>query len=659
MATEWNSIDEGSAEEPIVLRGIPAAAGSDRRARRWITFGGIAAFFNHTISWSIAVTVHLILGIVMMSYYFDRDVPDRSILWAELYKGNAGEEGKEVEAPEFEPIEEKEEAKPEPEKVSEPEKKKTKIVPEPAVVKEPLPEVSPPAPNPVEAPPVKEPRPAVIGGGASTAGSSAAAAVSDSEVETDPTAAIRRRRAGDLQGLRRGSPGHIYVVAGMYDQVQKVLDKLKVKYTLTDLDSLPRFDISKAKALLINCHNLYATDAVAGVASDVRSILLELAEVEERQEEVRNQLREASSQRRVARLNVDLLRIGSRIVLLRRRLGAAGRTARLVDKIREFVKGGGYVFTSDWGLTLIERAFPKTIMIGSHVGPVTVDIQIPKSSLDNPLLHEVFYGSEGGSTRTLRKFRWRVDGSSYSIRILNEKVRPLVVSPKLGSMPSVAVVFPVGDRKKPGKVLHVLSHFENQATKQGDYALQTLLINFLLDRIQGGLKVPPRSSQISVRPIRPKPLPMERTFADAKGRFSLPVPKGWTAKATDSPDVPLVLSNGDGKGSRATLTISTSPFYLTRRNPDWNAYLRMIDGVLQHRVDELRITRRIQAMCSGHQALMVGRRYVEKGMARGSVDFIVATPKALYTLSWSTAEDGFEALEPTFEKASRGLMLLE
>ena len=56
---------------------------------------------------------------------------------------------------------------------------------------------------------------------------------------------------------------------------------------------------------------------------------------------------------------------------------------------------------------------------------------------------------------------------------------------------------------------------------------------------------------------------------------------------------------------------------------------------------------------------MVGRRYVEKEQGRGSVDFIVATPKGLYTLSWSTSEEVFGELEPTFEKASRGLRILE
>jgi hypothetical protein len=33
-------------------------------------------------------------------------------------------------------------------------------------------------------------------------------------------------------------------------------------------------------------------------------------------------------------------------------------------------------------------------------------------------------------------------------------------------------------------VLHVLSHFDRQATKQGDYALQNLLLNFLMERVK-------------------------------------------------------------------------------------------------------------------------------------------------------------------------------
>ena len=51
-------------------------------------------------------------------------------------------------------------------------------------------------------------------------------------------------------------------------------------------------------------------------------------------------------------------------------------------------------------------------------------------------------------------------------------------------MKNPAVAVTVTPEKASGKALHILSHFQRQATKQGDYALQNLLLNFLLERIK-------------------------------------------------------------------------------------------------------------------------------------------------------------------------------
>jgi hypothetical protein len=41
-----------------------------------------------------------------------------------------------------------------------------------------------------------------------------------------------------------------------------------------------------------------------------------------------------------------------------------------------------------------------------------------------------------------------------------------------------------GPEAGAGRVLHILSHFQRQATKQGDYALQNLLLNFMMERVK-------------------------------------------------------------------------------------------------------------------------------------------------------------------------------
>jgi len=58
----------------------------------------------------------------------------------------------------------------------------------------------------------------------------------------------------------------------------------------------------------------------------------------------------------------------------------------------------------------------------------------------------------------------------------------LVETGDVSKYPAVAVAFT--PEKSTGKVLHILSHFQRQATKQGDYALQNLLLNFLTERVK-------------------------------------------------------------------------------------------------------------------------------------------------------------------------------
>jgi hypothetical protein len=115
------------------------------------------------------------------------------------------------------------------------------------------------------------------------------------------------------------------------------------------------------------------------------------------------------------------------------------------------------------------------------VGPRRVTIR-PRES-KSPLLEGVFYDTGKASTTTLKNFQWEIDSQSYLIKVENAKVETLVESGDLARHPAVAVAFaPEGEAG--GKVLHILSHFKNQATRQGDYALQVMLLNFMVERVK-------------------------------------------------------------------------------------------------------------------------------------------------------------------------------
>lgn len=154
-----------------------------------------------------------------------------------------------------------------------------------------------------------------------------------------------------------------------------------------------------------------------------------------------------------------------------------------IDGIRRFVERGGYVFTSDWGLTLLEKAFPDFVAFGGTVGPSDVKIA-PKSIREEArLLEDVFVKPvKPGSTVTEPDLRWEIDSGSYLVRIKSNRVRVVVDSPQLSNYHSVAVVFAPTDTS--GRVLHVLSHFAKQGDNYGEYALQNLLLNFILERVE-------------------------------------------------------------------------------------------------------------------------------------------------------------------------------
>ncbi|HEX7898849.1 MAG TPA: hypothetical protein VF950_13880 [Planctomycetota bacterium] len=462
----WTSIDE--SEPVVVLRGRKPS-----RRESLITLGGLAFALRRVIAWSAALTAHLIVAALLVAVWFEVRAEDDGLVAVSLRSGKAGEEGKVVDVPKApEPAD----LKPEPE----PPKPEP---PKPEPLPEPTPEPPSPAP-PAEAPapagattPDATPKPATIGGGASSPSKPAGGDVTDKDVEKDPTAALAARRAGQLDALRRGSDKDVLVVAGAYDHVEAVLDRLAVPHQVIDAERLATVDLSKCKILLINCHVTFAAYLFGEV--DTRGLEKQIALLGVKVDELEKRMKSTTDKRSQFALQTEHLRATSAVANARQRLEALRSSNRMIENLRRFVENGGYLFTSDWGLSLVEKAFPGWVKNGGNVGPRRVGIR-PRTS-KHPYLEDVFYETKG-STTTLKKFQWEIDSQSYLIKIENPKVETLVESGELPKYPAVAVAFaPEGE--KGGKVLHILSHFKNQATRQGDYALQVMLLNFMWERV--------------------------------------------------------------------------------------------------------------------------------------------------------------------------------
>ncbi|MCZ6691975.1 MAG: hypothetical protein O7H41_20500 [Planctomycetota bacterium] len=210
-----------------------------------------------------------------------------------------------------------------------------------------------------------------------------------------------------------------------------------------------------------------------------------------------------------------------------------------IKKIKRFVEKGGNLFTEDWGVKeIIEINWPKFLVSGSYLKEQQVDIAPARGRTSHPLMRGVFADpadrladgddnddngdggkpdpedqrtKDGKKTLTpqdeeeiIRRIRtlnheWKVDDESPYLKIKNPReVAKLLESEKIGKLANghdgVAVTFfprRVGagsgaasdgvERRPSGRVLHVLSHFGKQASLEDEYALQNLLLNFLLE----------------------------------------------------------------------------------------------------------------------------------------------------------------------------------
>jgi hypothetical protein len=510
--TNWRSIIEAPLRRSVRVLGKEQMAPPVDHAARWLETAAI--YLGSILS-------HAVLGFLLVVCYLEVRREPEPVFSVTLWRDAKGKDVLKIGAPVEGPPVKGVEVAPDPPKVEEAKPPLPAPAPEPAPVPVPTPvaKTREPAPPPRKVEPeggAPELLPAApaLGAGASAGvprGDTPGAAkpvpspdgeVTDAEIDRDPTAAIRRRRSGVLAQLRGGNQGDIVVVSGAYDHIQEVLDRLEIPYRIMDPEQLPKYDLSSCKALLVNCHSTYQAGLFRVL--DTGTLEKEIEALEEKETALRKRVQETKEKKKVFEYGLELLKVTSLISSSRLQLESVTGVAELVENLRKFVNSGGYLFTSDWGISILERAFPGFVKNGGNVGPRTVTLR-PHAGTRSPLLDEVFSVGSKGSTVVSRKLLWEVDSGSYAVRTERPSVEVLAEAGELPKNSAVAVVFSpeklfVGgasaapsETKAPklpgsvtgtGKVLHILSHFQRQATKQGDYALQNLLLNFLMERVK-------------------------------------------------------------------------------------------------------------------------------------------------------------------------------
>jgi hypothetical protein len=196
---------------------------------------------------------------------------------------------------------------------------------------------------------------------------------------------------------------------------------------------------------------------------------------------------------------LDLLNLDFEIVDVRRfeRLSLSGRKVLFVncsneapsrgavEKIRKFVKGGGYLIGSDWAVENVHKyAFEGYIEPLTRRGRnvITPNEVIRIRAAPGQERHFLLTGTEimKGTAK------WWLEESSYPFRVLKPGVvQTLIESEDLQreyGARAVAVTFRYGQ----GRVLHMLGHFfQKEGNLRGAFSAQRLVANFLIAAVRG------------------------------------------------------------------------------------------------------------------------------------------------------------------------------
>jgi hypothetical protein len=230
------------------------------------------------------------------------------------------------------------------------------------------------------------------------------------------------RGGGAFGRLLRGlRDAHILVVRGAYDHMELVLEELGIPFTLASPFALAQgHDWSAHKAVFWNCG-------------------LTTLQPAERQ--------------------------------------------RVAADVREFVRNGGYLFTTDWALEdIVMPAFPR-LLDTTHrrvtLPELVLDVRPAAAAAGNPLLDGVLEGDA--------PMRWWLERSAHDVRVLDpSRVTVLLEAPELAAPrwdrgSAIAVTFQEGR----GRVLHLVGHhYQQKANLAGAVGVQRLPLNFLRMRLE-------------------------------------------------------------------------------------------------------------------------------------------------------------------------------
>jgi hypothetical protein len=139
-------------------------------------------------------------------------------------------------------------------------------------------------------------------------------------------------------------------------------------------------------------------------------------------------------------------------------INCPGTISEGLSKIKDFVKKGGFLFTTDWALlNILEKIFPELVKYNQRpTGDDCVAVQVVDKT--NKFLEGLFNDQADPI--------WWLESSSYPIQIIdNAKVNVLVTSKemkkKYGEAP-IVITFNYGDG---GMVLHMTSHYYLQRSE--------------------------------------------------------------------------------------------------------------------------------------------------------------------------------------------------
>jgi len=126
-------------------------------------------------------------------------------------------------------------------------------------------------------------------------------------------------------------------------------------------------------------------------------------------------------------------------------------------KLTTFVAYGGFLFTTDWALKhVLEPAFPGFVEYNQKATADEV-VRVEILEADDPFLKSLLGPGDDP--------QWWLEGSSYPIRILDEKnVRVLVKSQEIHKKYGESPVFLTFDYKE-GRIYHMISHFYLQRSE--------------------------------------------------------------------------------------------------------------------------------------------------------------------------------------------------